>query len=225
MAATPHVEPTGTINTPALEGRRYRTDLLGEQAALASTWQRVAYGLAGGLGLLILVLWHLAIQPRDMPVFIAVETATGQMQVVESGEAVPLRDDTIVWVLRTFVEVLRRVSPDKDRMQQEWKALFQKVTPRGFQTLSAYAVETNPLIVSGEVRVEVTRVLRQSGQTYDIRWRETSYDDQGTRKETHTYSGLFTWERRKVGIRVSREARQANPAGILLDTWSWSQES
>lgn len=220
----PAVDPTGTIETPAMQGRLFRTDLLGEQRAIAHAWRLMAFALSVCLCAMIGVLWHLALQPRDVPVYIEVDTATGSMRVLAHGDDTPVRAATIEQALRTFVAVLRRVSTDKALMQQDWKALFLRVTPRAFQTLSAYAIETNPLGRPGEVRVEILRVLRQSAQTYDLRWRESLVNEQGVLTESQTYSGLFTWALRQPGGRISREERIANPAGIYLDTWSWSKE-
>ena len=109
-------------------------------------------------------------------------------------------------------------------MQQQWKALFQKVTPHAYRTLSLYAQEINPLAIQGERRVEILRVLAQTEQTYDIRWMETTYNADGALQERATYSGIFTWSRRPLGQAVSLDELRANPLGILLDAWQWSQE-
>jgi type IV secretory pathway TrbF-like protein len=225
MPLAPDVSPSGTLETPAMAGKRHRADELGERTVIARSWRVHAYCGDALLLVALCVIGWLAMQPKLVPVYIEVETASGRMRALGSGEqGYTLRQETIKKELREFVEVIRRVSPDKYLMQKQWKEVFTKVTPHGYRVLSAYASAMNPLAIEGEVRVEILRVLPQSERTYDIRWTETTHSDGGTQLEQATYSGLFTWVARDTTRSVSVEELTANPAGIYLDAWSWSKE-
>lgn len=221
----PNVSPTGTLETPAMRGKRQRADELGERVMIARNWRYLAYALVLVQALALCLIGWLALQPKLVPVYIEVETASGRMQVLGSGEqGYTLRQETVKKELREFVETIRGVSPDKHLMQKRWKEVFTKVTPHGYRVLSAYASALNPLAIEGEVRVEILRILAQSERTYDIRWIETTYNDSGTQTARHTYSGLFTWVPRDPTKPVSVEELTANPAGMYLDAWPWSEE-
>lgn len=225
MPTAPTIAPTGTLETPAMRGKQARADELGERVVIARNWRYLAYCLVVTHVISLGIIAWLANQPKLIPVYIRVDTASETMQVLGSGEqGYTLRQETIKKELREFVEVLRRVSPAKALMQKQWKELFSKVTPRGHRALVQYAQETNPLAVAGERRVEILRVLAQTEQTYDIRWTESTYSEEGTMQERATYSGLFTWTLRQSSKPVSIEELTANPAGIYVDTWQWSQE-
>ena len=142
MPLAPDTRPTGTIETPAMRGKRLRADDWGArgdcpQLALPGVWP------AAGAGVVARPIGYLASRPTLVPVYIEVETASGSARVLTSGEyTYGLRQESVKKELREFVEVLRRVSPDKHLMQQQWKGLFQKVTPHAYRTLSLYAQES-----------------------------------------------------------------------------------
>ena len=151
-----------------------------------------------------------------VPVYIEVETASGSARVLASGaQAYALRQESVKKELREFVEVVRRVSPDKHLMQQQWKALFQKVTPHAYRTLSLYAQEINPLAIQGERRVEILRVLAQTEQTYDIRWLEIMRQRGRRPPGARHLQWHFYVEQAAARARpVSLDELRANPLGI-----------
>ena len=226
MPLAPDMSPTGTLETPMMRGGRKRADELGERVVIARNWRYLAYSLVLVQVLSLCLIAWLAAQPKLVPVYIEVETATGRMRALGSGEqGYTLRQETVKKELREFVEVIRRVSPDKHLMQQQWKDVFLKVTPRGYRVLHAYAQELNPLAIEGERRVEILRVLAQTEQTYDLRWTETTHSENGTLLERTTYSGIFTWQPRQGDKAIHMDELRANPSGIYLDSWQWSKES
>ena len=219
--------PTGTLETPAMRGKRLRADELGERVVIARNWRYLAYGLLLVQTLSLAVIGYLASRPMLVPVYIEVETASGSARVLARGEQeYGLRQESVKKELREFVQVLRRVSPDKHLMQQQWKALFQKVTPRAYRTLSLYAQQIDPLAVEGERRVEILRELAQTEQTYDIRWMETTYNADGALQERATYSGIFTWSQAPGHGQPACAGRRyaPTPSGFWLEAWQWSKE-
>lgn len=219
----PNVSPTGTVETPAMRGKRHRADELGDRVMIARNWRYATYlialALLGALG----IIAFLVQRPRDI-VYIERDT-TGGMRVLATGDKPPaLREETIKKELREFVQTIRRVHEAKTLMKEEWTQVFLKVTPRGYRTLAAYASAMNPLAIEGEIKVEILQVLQRDERAYDIRWKETVVNVSGTQAGQHTYRGLFTWVPRDATKPVRLEVLTANPSGIEMDTWSWSEE-
>jgi len=220
----PNLTPSGTVETHFTRGKRERADALGDRVMIARNWRYATYlialALLGALG----IIAFLVQRPRDI-VYIERDTTTGGMRVLATGDKPPaLREETIKKELREFVQTIRRVHEAKALMKEEWTQVFLKVTPRGYRTLSAYASAMNPLAIEGEIKVEILQVLKRDERAYDIRWKETVLNAQGTQTGHHTYRGLFTWVPRQTATPVSLEVLTANPSGVELDTWSWSDE-
>jgi len=220
----PNVTPTGTLDTPAMRGKRHRADELGERVMIARNYRYALYlALLGNL-LALGVVGLLVQRPRDV-VYIERDVPTGGMQVLATGERPPaLSEATIKKELREFVQTMRRVHDAKALMQEEWKALFKKVTPRGYRQLSAEASAMNPLALEGTITVEILQVLKRDERAYDLRWKETRLSNDGGQIGQHTYRGLFLWVPRDPKQPVSLDVLTANPSGVEWDTWSWSEE-
>lgn len=220
----PNVTPTGTVETPAMRGKRHRADELGERVMIARNYRYalylVALALIGALG----IIGVLVQRPHDI-VYIERDVTTGGMQVLATGERPPtLREETIKKALREFVQTIRRVHEAKGLMEQEWREAFLKVTPRGHHVLSAYARAMDPFAIEGEIKVEVLQILARDERAYDIRWKETIVNKDGVQGEQHTYRGLFMWVPRDTTQPVSLQVLRANPSGVEFDTWEWSKE-
>ena len=100
------MRPTGTIETPAMRGKRLRADELGERVVIARNWRYLAYGLLLVQTLSLALIGYLASRPMLVPVYIEVETASGSARVLASGEqAYGLRQESVKKELREFVEV------------------------------------------------------------------------------------------------------------------------
>jgi type IV secretory pathway TrbF-like protein len=69
------------------------------------------------------------------------------------------------------------------------------------------------------VHVEMQRCLPVSEQSFDLTWRETTYDSQGQPLQSTLYSGLIS-----LVLRAPAHEKEllANPLGIWIDHFSWS---
>ena len=68
--------------------------------------------------------------------------------------------------------------------------------------------------------MQVVNVLQRSADTYQVRWRETSYEH-GTRAAATDWTGLFTV--RLVPPRTARAVFE-NPLGVYVTGFTWSPE-
>jgi type IV secretion system protein VirB5 len=70
------------------------------------------------------------------------------------------------------------------------------------------------------VSVEITSVLARSPSTYQVQWRETTYD-QGVATSSTNWTGLFTT---KIQPPKNEQELRVNPLGIFITTFQWSRE-
>jgi type IV secretory pathway TrbF-like protein len=95
------------------------------------------------------------------------------------------------------------------------------VTDKGKHLLNAKVQEHNRANEVGTkiVHVEMQRCLPVSEQSFDLTWRETTYDPQGQPLQSTLYSGLIS-----LVLRAPAHEKEllANPLGIWIDHFSWS---
>lgn len=201
-------------------GVSLRDEQYGQFAVRSAHWRYMAFGL-----LLVLVgaLWgwqQAASRPARIPVYILVDRLHGDMRVVGETDTPPEKP-VVRNRLTNFVETIRGISTDKELMVRDWRRAFMATTPEGNKKLQQYFDQHKPLEATEPVKVEVHRVLKQTDQTFDVRWTETTYTANRTFKGQQQYSGLFTLQRRAP---VSDEEFTWAPEGLFFHDWSWSKE-
>jgi type IV secretion system protein VirB5 len=88
--------------------------------------------------------------------------------------------------------------------------------------LNDYAKTHDPFANAGSqaVSVEIVSVLARSPTTYQVQWRETTYD-QGATTSTANWTGLFTT---KIQPPKNEAEIRANPLGVYITAFQWSRE-
>ena len=121
------------------------------------------------------------------------------------------------WVTKT-----RSKSIDPIVIRDNWTAAYHFVAGPALGQLNDYAKVHDPFAGAGSqaVGVEVVSVLARSPATYQVEWRETTYD-QGATTSTATWTGLFTT---KIQPPKTEAEVRTNPLGIYITTFQWSRE-
>ena len=121
------------------------------------------------------------------------------------------------WVTRT-----RSKSIDPIVIRDNWTTAYHFVVGPAIGQLNDYAKTHDPFANAGSqaVSIEVISVLARSPTTYQVEWRETTYD-QGATTSTATWTGLFTTKLQPP--KTEAEVRN-NPLGIYITTFQWSRE-
>ena len=121
------------------------------------------------------------------------------------------------WVTKT-----RSKSIDPIVIRDNWTAAYHFVAGPAIGQLNDYAKSHDPFAGAGSqaVSVEVVSVLARSPATYQVQWRETTYD-QGATTSTAAWTGLFTTKIQPP--RTEAEVR-TNPLGVYITTFQWSRE-
>lgn len=121
------------------------------------------------------------------------------------------------WVTRT-----RSKSIDPIVIRDNWTAAYHFVAGSAIGQLNDYAKTHDPFANAGSqaVSVEIVSVLARSPTTYQVQWRETTYD-QGATTSAVNWTGLFTT---KIQPPKNEAEIRANPLGVYITAFQWSRE-
>jgi type IV secretion system protein VirB5 len=210
-----------TIETPYTVGQKHHETLFGDLAMRARQWRLVALGL---LILLAIVATDNVLGRFSTRYYVHV------MEVLPDGSKVRVlpidrtyrpKEEYVRGTVRTFVRQLRERIKDPVVTRERWADLRAHVTPTGKMRLQQEYAEHNPMTYKGTLQVSVSSVLPVSGKTYQVRWQEARFTDQNVPIDTQRFIGTFTVVLQPP---TTQPEVEANPLGILMDTWTISPE-
>ncbi len=107
-------------------------------------------------------------------------------------------------------------------LRNNWLQAYDFATATAAITLNDYARDHDPFAVVGErnVAVEVLSVVRASEDSFEIRWRESTYRN-GSLAGTERYTGILTIV---IEPPTTEAALRKNPLGIYVHGLAWSQD-
>lgn len=213
---------TPAPETPYQKAAQVWDERIGSARVQARNWRFMAFGcLALAIGLSGGVVWQ-AGRSTITPYVVEVDTL-GEVRAV--GPATASYDPTdaqIAWHLARFIENVRSLSIDPIVVRQNWLRAYDYATPQAANVLNAYARENDPFSNIGQrtVTVEVTSVVRSSGDSFDVRWRERIYEN-GALAGTTRYTAVLS-----IVLQAPRteEALRKNPLGIYVHGLNWSRD-
>jgi type IV secretory pathway TrbF-like protein len=131
-------------------------------------------------------------------------------------------DAAIAHFVAQMIENVRSLSIDPVVVRSNWLRAYDFVTDRGAQTLNDYARQADPFSRIGNktVMVEVTSVVRASDDSFEVRWKEDSYEN-GAVSSTERYTGVVTLVLKPP---TSAEAVRKNPLGLYIHALNWSRD-
>lgn len=228
-----HEEPANDANggpNPYLAARRTWNDHVGRLVAARSLWQVVAL-----LSLLIALaavggLIHLAGQTRFVPYVVEVDRLGHTYAVGQADRAAPADRRVIEAQLAEFVTMARRVTPDVALQRQAIYRVYAMLSPGDPATskMNAYlngSEAQNPFNRARHetVTTEVSSVLQQTEETWQVQWRESVYDLKGNLQgKPRPMRALLTIY--QANAKVSEETLQQNPLGIYVRDFNWVRE-
>jgi len=208
--------------TPYQRAAQVWDERIGSARVQARNWRFMAFGcLALAIGLSGGVVWQ-AGRSTITPYVVEIDTL-GQTRAV--GPAIAAYEPTdaqIAYHLARFIENVRSLSIDPIVVRQNWLRAYDYATDRAANTLNGYARENDPFSRVGQrtVTVEVTSIVRSSGDSFDVRWREQSFEN-GTLANTIRYTAVLS-----IVLQPPRteEAVRKNPLGIYVHALNWSRD-
>jgi len=208
--------------TPYQKAAQVWDERIGSARVQAHNWRFMAFGcLALAIGLSGGVIWQ-AGRSTITPYVVEIDTL-GQTRAV--GPAIAAYEPTdaqVAYHLARFIENVRSLSIDPIVVRQNWLRAYDYATDRAANTLNDYARENDPFSRVGQrtVTVEVTSVVRSSGDSFDVRWREQSFEN-GVLADTTRYTAVLSIVLQRPR---TEEALRKNPLGIYVHALNWSRD-
>lgn len=137
-------------------------------------------------------------------------------------EAYQPTDAQIAHFLARFIENVRSLSVDPVIVRTNWLHAYDFVTDRGAQALNEYAREADPFTKIGAktATAEVTSVVRASNDSFEIRWKESTYEN-GAVAKTERFTGVVSIILKSPS---NAETLRKNPLGLYVHSLNWSRD-
>ena len=221
-ARSSRLSKTPEPETPYRQAQQLWDNRMGSSLAHARTWRTAAFcslGLAGAMAAGVVVL---ALRPAAVP-FVIEASETGEARLVGPAmSAYEPSDAQLSWHIARFIEMVRGLPSDAIVVRQNWLRAYDWATQGGAQVLNAMAEEDDPFAKVGKetVAVEVLSVVRASPTSFQLRWRESTYNA-GTLVHVERYTGVATVV---IDPPSTPERLQKNPLGLYIHGLTWSRD-
>jgi type IV secretory pathway TrbF-like protein len=208
--------------TPYQKAAQVWDGRLGSARVQARNWRLAALGMIG-LSLVLALTLTITVAGSGIVPYVVEVDRLGEVRTV--GPAIePYRpsDAQIAHFLARFIENVRSLSIDPVVVRANWLRAYDYVTDRGAQTLNDYAREADPFgkIGARTAAVEVTSVVRASGDSFEIRWKESTYEN-GAVAKVERFTGVVTIILKSP---TTPEVLRKNPLGLFVHSLNWSRD-
>jgi type IV secretory pathway TrbF-like protein len=221
-ARSSRLSKTPEPETPYRQAQQLWDNRMGSSLAHARTWRTAAFcslGLASAMAAGVVVL---ALRPAAVP-FVIEASDTGEARLVgPATSAYEPSDAQLSWHIARFIEMVRGLPSDAIVVRQNWLRAYEWTTQGGAQVLNAMAEDDDPFAKVGKqtVAVEVLSVVRASPNSFQLRWRESTYNA-GTLVHVERYTGVATIV---IDPPSTPERLQKNPLGLYIHGLTWSRD-
>lgn len=208
--------------TPYQKAEQMWDERIGSARVQAKNWRLMAFGclvLSAGLG--GSVIWQTN-QSRVVPYVVQIDRL-GEAQAVAPAIAnYKPSDGETAWFLARFIADVRSLSSDPVVARKNWLEAYDYTTNHGAAYLNQFAQEHDPFKDLGErtVSVQVTSVVRVSGESFQVKWIEQHFDYDAVSSTEH-WTGILTVLTKPP---TSAEVLRKNPLGIYVNAIDWSRE-
>ena len=213
---------TPVPETPYQKAQQIVDNRMGSALVRAKNWRLAFFGqtvlcalLAGGF------IWQGA-QASITPYVIEVDDRGGVKAVGPAQNSFEPSDAQIANQLARFIKNVRSVSIDPVVLRDNWLDAYSYATDKAALTLNTYANENDPFIDIGQrsVTVDVISIVRSSGDSFEVRWRETNFRN-GAQLGTQTFTASLTIITKPP---TDAQTLHRNPLGLYVHGLNWSQD-
>ena len=209
--------------TPWRRAGQMWDDRMGLSLAHARNWRRIAVAnlaLAGFLG----AGWWVQAERAVVKPFVVEVSDYGETQRITAiGGRYEPNEAQIAPALAGWVRDVRSKSIDPIVIRQNWLRAYDLLTPKAAGFLNAWAQAHDPFAEAGReaVNVEILNVVRRSGRTFDLQWRETRFVN-GQAAGSERWRALITTTLQPP--RTEAELLR-NPLGLKIEDVSWTPDA
>lgn len=214
--------PSSFPETPYQKAGQVWDERMGATRVQAKNWRLMALGCLGlcfaTSGALI---WQ-STQSIVTPYIVEVDQTGAAHAIAPATQAYIASDAQIAHHLANFVQHVRGLSVDPVVVRENWLKAYNFVTDKAATTLTAYAQDNDPFTDIGRTSrtVDVISVVRVSGDSFQARWIEKTFENGALTKVTR-HTGLFS-----VITQSPKDAEtlRANPLGLYVHSLNWGQD-
>ena len=195
---------------------------MGSSLAHARTWRTAAFCSLALSAAMAAGVVALALRPAAVP-FVIEASETGEARLVGPAISAYVPSDAqLAWHLARFVEMTRGLPSDPIVVRQNWLRAYDWATQGGAQVLNAMAAADDPFGKVGKrtIAVEVLSVVRASPDSFQLRWRESTYAA-GTLIDVERFTGVAMIV---IDPPASPERLSKNPLGLYVHSFNWSRD-
>lgn len=213
---------SGPTDTPYRSASQEWDKRIGEPVIRAHNWRAIAFACAAVAFLAVGGIIYLA-ATKQIATYVVPIDRYGQPGRIElAGKAYSPTTAEMGYFLADWVTKTRSKSLDPIVIRDNWTAAYHFVVGPAIGQLNDYAKAHDPFADAGQqaISVEVVDVLQRSASTYQVQWRETTYD-QGATTQMANWTGLFTT---KIQPPRDEAELRANPLGVYITAFQWSRD-
>ena len=208
--------------TPYQRAAQFWDERIGSARVQARNWRLIAFGnLALAAGMAAGLVWQSA-RGTIVPWVVQVDTLGAAQAVAPAVADYTPTDPQIAWHLARFTEEVRGITADPVIVRQNWLQAYDFVTDKGALALNDYARVNDPFAKIGRVQVaiDVSSVIRASGDSFRVAWTERRYEN-GSLAATERWTAILT-----IVVETPRDAERLrkNPLGVFIHAINWSKE-
>jgi type IV secretion system protein VirB5 len=208
--------------TPYQKAAQVWDERLGSARVQAANWRLAALSATALSALLGCTVLMIVERSSVVPYVVEVDRLGEVRAVGPAVEAYQPSDAQIAHFLARFIENVRSLSVDPVIVRTNWLHAYDFVTDRGAQALNEYAREADPFTKIGArtATAEVTSVVRASNDSFEIRWKESTYEN-GAVAKTERFTGVVS-----VILKTpsNAETLRKNPLGLYVHSLNWSRD-
>lgn len=213
---------TPVPETPYQKAQQIVDNRMGSALVRAKNWRLAFFGqtvlcalLAGGF------IWQGA-QASITPYVIEVDDRGGVKAVGPAQNSFEPSDAQIANQLARFIKNVRSVSIDPVVLRDNWLDAYSYATDKAALTLNTYANENDPFVDIGQrsVTVDVISIVRSSGDSFEVRWRETNFRN-GAQLGSQTFTASLAIITKPP---TDAQTLHRNPLGLYVHGLNWSQD-
>jgi type IV secretion system protein VirB5 len=208
--------------TPYQRAAQAWDDRIGSARVQAKNWRLAFFGtLALSGGLAAGLVWQSA-RGTITPWVVEVDKLGSAQAVAPADADYRPTDPQIAYHLAQFIEEVRSIPADAVIVRENWLHAYDFTSDKGALALNDYARSNDPFAQIGklQVGVDVSSVIRASGNSFRVAWTERHYRD-GSLAATERWSailGIVTQTPR------TPDALRKNPLGLFVHSINWSKE-
>ena len=216
---------------PYVAARRAWNDHVARLIAARTMWQVV-----GLLSLMIAVasvggLIHLAGRSRFVPYVVEVDTSGNVRAVQRAEEMAPANRAVVEAQLEKFVTLSRRVTTDIGLQRAAIFGVYGMMTQddpsAGKMTEHLNGDEARTPFRRAEketVNTEVTSILQQTQESWQVDWIETVYERASGKRKERLEMRALVQVYQASRMHMSEEALRSNPLGVYVRDFSWNRK-